>query len=150
MFKWLFGSSSAPRFDPIGDICHSLAFRWWEWKPDDAIELQRRKLPALRHISGAIVAWAMVRDFLGDNTHPEVWFGHGIKEADLQRQQTSVSNRLYGAILANAANQMRNKPFQFTTACQQLAAAVQAGQFDAAYGIIDEIQEHHQQQETES
>ncbi len=112
--------------DPIGDICRLLCERWWEW----AANRSKEGSPALQHSSGTFIVWL----------HGTVWLGTGDSPGNTLSNYDST--RVIRAIHGNFAARISNRPFRFTDAALALAAAIQAGQYDAAYGLVDELLEH--------
>lgn len=54
MFEWMRGNKNRqPKSDPIGDICRSLAERWWEWS---TVNAKDSMFWFLQHFSGATLA----------------------------------------------------------------------------------------------
>ena len=127
-------NATAPKPDPIEDICSALANRPHEWSASAG--------GAIVHSSGVSLSWITVpRDLsyptLGGNKTV------AILAVDGQRIQQSDrdSDRLHHAVSQRAAALVSRPRHTFTDAAKALARSVLDGDEQAAYALADEVME---------
>lgn len=133
----IFGGPRPSKPDPVGDICRLLVERPWEWvvstQPDRSKNQMGR--PVLTHVSG------VYRIYENDRTRstPSVWLALGGTTA--MPTDFPDAERLYRAILGNAAARVARPKASLPLAVRAMMAALKADDLVGGRALADLVME---------